>query len=698
MKRPLAIVGFVYLLTQLLAAFVPPLACLLPAVFFMGCFAWLLYKKSKWARHCFVLSITIMMAVFLRAGYEHFVIAPMSQYHHTVHAVSGTVQSVRNSYIDGKVNAVVRVRSMDGRERFPSFSASAYLLPECTVGSEVDFTAEIDTVEHDSDRFYSYTKQIFVTLSDVTDFTLHGRRQTLPYQMRYLQEKSSAKIRSVLPREYGAVTCAMVLGDKSMLTSRIKDDFKHAGIVHILVVSGLHLSVFSGGIYAALRRFGIKFAAFCACVGVLCFMMFAGFTPSIVRAGVATLLVYGGRICNRQSDALTSLGAAALLLCLLNPYAAVDIGLLLSFSATLAVLGVSDWHNAYDAQHPEPSFWPWIRSRALFFFAIPLATTIATLPVLMAIGEGVSLLSVLCNCVAVPLLPLVLLFGFLIVLCADIAVLSPLFQLSGLVCGLCVKLFISISSWAAGIPGAFVYISGIVPLLWLLLCAALFFCGRVCGMTLRKNSMYCSLFFLLCVGIYCAFDAHVVRITLVGESENPAVVVTQNLKTAVVFRGNATQAEAVREYLLFRNRYKVDLWVDLRRGASAEYPLPTFPADKIIFAQRDLLHHHVLRPFQDVILTLYHQNKGNAAMIDVKDYTFCLADGTMDFDNRQGIEIYLAGKEKPQNLQCDILLLPRANTWEQQIDAKKYLAGNTSQLLIRGGKSVKLQGVTHDFE
>ncbi|MEG0166902.1 MAG: ComEC/Rec2 family competence protein [Ruthenibacterium sp.] len=700
MKRPLAFVGFVYLLTQLLAAFLPPYACLLSAAFFMLCWLWLLHKKSKWAVHIFVLSLTIVTALVLRAGYQRIVISPLQRYHNTTHSISGTVQAVHGSYIDGKMNAEIQIRAVDGIKQNIPLKATAYLLPECTMGDEVCFTARTMSLDsNDEYLFYKYANGIFITLSDIESFTVQGKRHTLPYQMRYLQEKSSINIRRILPREYGTVACAMVVGDKSALSPQIKDNFKCAGIVHILVVSGLHLSVFSSLVYAIFRKImNRKIASAFACVGVLWFMIFIGFTPSVMRAGIAMLLVYGGGICNRQSDALTSLGAAALLLCLLNPYAAVDVGLLLSFSSTLAVLFVSDRKVEYDAQHQEASFWSWATSRFLFFVAVPLATSFATLPVLMAVGSGVSLLSVLCNCIALPLLPIVLLFGFLIVICANISFLSPIFQLSGLLCGFCVKLLIRMSDWAAHIPGAFVHVAGIVPILCILLCGALFYYGVVCGIAKNKNKLYCGLLLTICIGIYIAFDANVVRIALVGRSETPSVVITQNLKTAVICRGASTQSQAIEDYLISRNRQEIDFWVDLRRNAKAEFPLSDFSAKAMVFAQRDLLHHRILRPFHDVVITVYHQEKGNAATIDIKGYTVCVADGTVDFANQQGIELYFAGKNAPQNLQCDTLILSRVNTWSEQISAEKYLTVRAPQLLVRGGKSVKLQGVTHDFE
>ena len=81
-----------------------------------------------------------------------------------------------------------------------------------------------------------------------------------------------------------------------------------------------------------------KECSLAACGGSLLFMALVGFSPSVVRAGVTMLLFYAAKWMGEKEDSLTSLGFAALLLCLFNPYAASDVGLLLSFLMQLGVL------------------------------------------------------------------------------------------------------------------------------------------------------------------------------------------------------------------------------------------------------------------------------------------------------------------------------------------------------------------------
>ena len=75
-------------------------------------------------------------------------------------------------------------------------------------------------------------------------------------------------------------------------------------------------------------------SAACSMGFVLFFMGLAGFSPSVTRAGIMMLLYLGGFLLRREPDSLNSLGLAALVILFANPFAAADLGMLLSFSAT----------------------------------------------------------------------------------------------------------------------------------------------------------------------------------------------------------------------------------------------------------------------------------------------------------------------------------------------------------------------------
>ena len=73
-------------------------------------------------------------------------------------------------------------------------------------------------------------------------------------------------------------------------------------------------------------------------VFVMIYMALTGFTSSVIRSGIMMIIYLIGKEFFYESDSLNSLGIAALFMCLPNPYASGDIGMILSFSATLGII------------------------------------------------------------------------------------------------------------------------------------------------------------------------------------------------------------------------------------------------------------------------------------------------------------------------------------------------------------------------
>lgn len=100
---------------------------------------------------------------------------------------------------------------------------------------------------------------------------------------------------------------------------------------------------------------------------------------------------------------------------------------------------------------------------------MPAATSLTTLPVLIAIGGGVSLLSVVSNLLAVPVMPAVVGLGFAAALCS-----GALARFSGKADGsgaLLLRWMLAVAEWTASVPYAFLHVSGAFAM-----CAALLLC------------------------------------------------------------------------------------------------------------------------------------------------------------------------------------------------------------------------------
>ncbi len=101
----------------------------------------------------------------------------------------------------------------------------------------------------------------------------------------------SARFRELVPDETeNGLALSYLLGQKTLLTSELKDSLRLVGLSHIVVASGFHLAVV---VNIAKKRFGkiSRFATFAgATIMLVSYVSITGFTPSMMRAGLATFL------------------------------------------------------------------------------------------------------------------------------------------------------------------------------------------------------------------------------------------------------------------------------------------------------------------------------------------------------------------------------------------------------------------------
>lgn len=144
----------------------------------------------------------------------------------------------------------------------------------------------------------------------------------------------------MLPNTYGKIADAMILGEKHALPEDVYAQFRQSGLLHLLCVSGLHLSIWTLTLQRLLRRLRVpvRIAAAVLMAWTLLYMALTGFSYSVVRSGVMMLLFLLGEFLALEKDSLNSLGAALLVIALLQPYAVVNVGLLMSALSTLGLI------------------------------------------------------------------------------------------------------------------------------------------------------------------------------------------------------------------------------------------------------------------------------------------------------------------------------------------------------------------------
>lgn len=694
MKRPLAVFGFVFLFAMLAATRIPLAAilpCLAVGVVGLAVAVWLLKRKNTGAAATTGLA-AVCLALLVFLGHQAWVVQPVQALAGRQFLVTARVTEAAAS-VDGDAMDVT-LEVLQGLPISRTVRVQLLAFPEVELGDLVE--AEL--------HFYplapgaaagNFAKGFYVGCRVQGTPRVVGRSVNWLCAMRQLQYNASAHIRRLLPQRLSSVAAAMAVGDSRYLTQQTKAAYRMAGLTHTLVVSGMHLSVLCGAMYGLfLAFFHRKRAASLLCMGlVLLFMAFTGFTPSVVRSGISFLLLYSANLFRRKSDIYTSLGAAALLLCAQNPYAAGDVGLLLSFSATLGALAAGgaerklrhSWEKtpAKGAQKLLRKFWVLLLS--------PVCVTVATLPVLLLFNLGVAPLSLPMNILALPLLTPVVLCGLLVALLGAVSFLAWLAGPLAAVAGFALVILEWLTNFCQRFPQFYFYIGGAFALSLLLLYPLGF--AAVKTRQFKAFAAVGAVVVLAGALLHTGMRAGTVQVTVAGGGNNPSLVVTQGSECAIIYRDRRT-AFAIQQVMRQQGVQKCVLLVDLRKTAQSSEYLAMFAPKQVVVAGEELLGQAEYSPFKtgnsETKILLAGQGEGMLACVDIAGYRVGTATGTVNLGLYAPLDLFVAGSGTAQGASGPVLASGTLPEWLEE--AAVPVIGNSGQtaVVVRPGKSVAI--------
>lgn len=208
--------------------------------------------------------------------------------------------------------------------------------------------------EFDAEMFWSrqgVNKMAFVSRGELV--LLNQAKQSLITKwLNASRNYLRSALRAHLSGAELAISLALILGDNSMLDKEIRDSFTNTGALHVLAVSGLHISIIMQILMAALAVFsGVlsRRVAVILLIGIMWwYAAITGLSPSVLRAVIMFTVLSIAQLSGRNYDSLNTLLFTAFVLVLWNPLTVFDIGFQLSF---LAMLGIFLFYEKIE------SFW-----------------------------------------------------------------------------------------------------------------------------------------------------------------------------------------------------------------------------------------------------------------------------------------------------------------------------------------------------
>ncbi len=202
---------------------------------------------------------------------------------------------------------------------------------------------------------------------------------------------------------YAGLMKALLCGDSSDMDTTLYSAYRSAGISHILVISGFHVSLIVMTAYVLLCRsvFGRRYSGVICIILALAFGMFVGYTPSVMRALVMCIAVCAGGMLTYRNDTFTSLFMALGVLILQNPYSLFSVGMWLSFLCTLGIITVSPYLPEQKGKRKKRIIG--LGYAVVNSVIITLVASLFSFPVIWLVFGEFSLLSPVINLIAVPL-------------------------------------------------------------------------------------------------------------------------------------------------------------------------------------------------------------------------------------------------------------------------------------------------------
>jgi ComEC/Rec2-related protein len=267
-----------------------------------------------------------------------------------------------------------------------------------------------------------------------------------------------------------AIYLAMLLGDQGEITPEMRQDFARTGTSHLLVINGLHLGMVAAVTFFLsfwlLRRFAwlllrvnvVKIATLVSAMPVVFYAWVAGGSPSTQRAEVMVLAYLLLVFMGRPKEVWSALALAALVILSLAPLRLFSISFQLSFVAVAALIYLVPRLVRVPREpgpdRPIPRFLARLWFRGKEWLAVSVVASLATAPLVAAYFQVVSLLGVLVNLVAIPLVLLLALPLGEAAVMAQAAGLAPVAQGLLFVGKLPLWLGYQVIYWGARVPGS----------------------------------------------------------------------------------------------------------------------------------------------------------------------------------------------------------------------------------------------------
>ena len=307
-------------------------------------------------KNVFIRAIALFAFGFFYAmSFTHFIDTPQIKDSFGFVPISATVRDIDFTPDSTRVLLSVPARQIDSD------------LPDKNLNIRVsikdgDITPDIgDTITGDAMLFHPSAKYTPASF-DFARWAYFNKISATGFFQDYeiKKQKSSGDLRTFIHNKSDSVlTDALVLGYKKVLPENDSDIWKSVGIGHVWSISGFHMTLIGGWLFALFyllfrliaplsKRIPAKYPAIiCAWFGLVFYLFLSGVSVATTRAFLMATLVFVATLFGRGVLSLRNAALAFLVIFLINPFSIMNAGFQLSFAAIFGLIWFFDNKNNY---------------------------------------------------------------------------------------------------------------------------------------------------------------------------------------------------------------------------------------------------------------------------------------------------------------------------------------------------------------
>lgn len=277
------------------------------------------------------------------------------------------------------------------------------------------------------------------------------------------------KVENMLSDTNSSICLALILGYKVGVPEEVTKYFEKSNLLHMLSISGMHVSYICLIIDWALNKLDKKISRVLTIILLIIYILLTGGVPSVMRACITQILCIVSVLLYRKSDVFTNLSISAIIILIINPLTIFDIGFIFSYVGTISIIVFNTYiEKLIDILQIKLSMKlkqkiPKQKSKLEIVFSkivlkikkiiiISISANILIIPLTMYFFDSLSFVFLISNLLATPVLSCIIIFSIFVI---SVSVISrSLSLIFANILNLIINIFIIIAKFCSNLPFA----------------------------------------------------------------------------------------------------------------------------------------------------------------------------------------------------------------------------------------------------